>query len=88
MENFDSNKQNMREGLTIPLSCRERPILGGYGLNYYSVYENYERESILDIRCYRSSPSVPVAVLEIQNQKQKNLRGETYAPRLVILRGA
>ena len=36
----------------------------------------------------RSSPSVPVAVTEIQNQKQKNLRGATHAPRLVISRDA
>ena len=38
---------------------------------------------------FRSSPSVPVAVSEIQNKKQKNLRGgATYAPMLVISRGA
>ena len=36
----------------------------------------------------RSSPSVPVAVSEIQNHKQKNLRGGTHATRLVISRGA
>ena len=28
----------------------------------------------------RSSPSVPVAVSEIQNQKQKNLRGWDLCP--------
>ena len=37
----------------------------------------------------RSSPSVPVAVSEIENHKQKNLRGgATHATRLVISRGA
>ena len=35
----------------------------------------------------RSSPSLSVAVSEIQNQKQKNLRGGTQGPRLVISRG-
>ena len=39
-------------------------------------------------RHVRSSPSVPVAVSDIQNHKQKNLRGGTHATRLVISRGA
>ena len=46
---------------------------------------------LVNLRYYtplRSSPSVPVAVSEIENHKQKNLRGGTHATSLVISRGA
>ena len=50
----------------------------------------HARDTILHIfsSTIRLSPSVPLAVAKIQNQRQKNLRGGNHAPRLVFSRDA
>ena len=52
------------------------------------VLEKRHKTEKLIFAIIRSSPSVPVAVTEIQNQIQKNLRGATHASSLVISRDA